>query len=216
MQNLAKAISWIFNPLLMPIYALIIVMYVPSDHFFYNPYCMYRLPEYNKLLILYRFFLLCAAVPAMFFFILKRYGFINSIEMDERKERAIPIIIMFAFSLLLYISTVLGTQHSSFLPKYIYALPLSGVLITFVFYFLNKWKKISIHAAAAGILVGFVFAFILDHEEFHLWVLALSFVISGIVLSSRLYLEKHTLQETIIGWGIGSFITFGVNYFYFY
>ncbi|MBL1279793.1 MAG: phosphatase PAP2 family protein [Fluviicola sp.] len=216
MQKVAQTISWVFNPLLMPIYALLLVMYIPSDHIYYNPYCMFRMPESNKLVILYRFFLLCTLFPGLAFFIMAKFGMVSSIEMNTQKERAKPILVMFIFSMLLYISTVIGTQHASFIPKYIFALPLSGAFVTLVFYFLNKWKKVSIHAAAVGMLVGFLFAYLLDHEEFEIGVLAIGFVLSGLVMSARLFLKKHTLEELIIGWIIGSFITFIVNYFYFF
>jgi len=216
MHKVAQIISWVFNPLLMPIYALFLVLYIPSDHVYYNPFCLFRMSDMAKLMVLYRFFLLCTLFPALFFIIMKKFEMIDSIEMNTQKERSKPIIVMFAFSLVLYVSTIIATQHVSFLPKYLFALPLSGVIVTFIFYFVNQWRKISIHAAAVGMLVGFLFAFILGHEEFQIWILAIAFVISGLVMSARLYLKKHTLEELIIGWGIGCFITFMVNNYYFF
>ncbi len=216
MHNFAQAISWIFNPLLMPIYGLLLVMYIPSDHLTYNPYCMYYLPVENKISIVYIFLLFGFAAPGLSFYLLQRRNIIQSIEMDSRKERTIPIVIMFAYCLMLYILLLYLSKGSTLLPKYLYALPLSGVLVTFVFFFLNRWKKISIHSAASGILVGFILAYIIGHVEFKLIMLAIAIVISGLVMSARLFLEKHTLTETIIGWVIGAFITFSVNYFYFY
>lgn len=216
MHNFAQVISWIFNPLLMPLYGLLMVMYFPSDHITYNPYCMYYLPAENKMSILYIFLLFGFAAPGLSFYLLQRRNIIQSIEMESRKERRIPIIIMFAYCLMLYILLVYLSNGSTLLPKYIYALPLSGTVVTFIFFFLNQWKKISIHSAAAGILVGFIFAYILGHYEYTLAMLATAFIISGLVMSARLFLEKHSMQETIIGWSIGAIVTFLVNYFYFY
>ena len=214
MSAISQFISWLFMPLLMPIYALLIVMYVPSDHYFYNPFCMYLLPQESKTAILYMFILFGVAAPGLSFYLLQRSNIIQSIEMDNRKERSIPIVVMFLYCLMLYVMFVYKSGHSSIIPKYIYALPLSGVFVTFIFFFINRWKKISIHAASSGILVGFIFAYMIEHSDYHLWILSLAFIISGLVMSARLYLEKHTLQELIIGWGIGSFVTFAVNFYY--
>ena len=49
-----------------------------------------------------------------------------------------------------------------------FSLPLSGVFVTAVFYIANYWKKISIHAAGGGILVGFILAYILIQSEYQL------------------------------------------------
>ena len=216
MQNIAQVISWVFNPLLMPVYALLLVMYIPSDHITYNPYCMYYLPPENKMSIIYIFLLFGFAAPGLSFYLLQRRNIIQSIEMDSSKERMIPIAIMFAYCLMLYILLLYLSRGSHLLPKYLYALPLSGTIITFVFFFLNKWKKISIHSAASGILVGFIFAYILGHYEYNTAMLVIAILVSGFVMSARLLLEKHTLSETVIGWGIGLTITFLTNYFYFY
>ena len=120
---------------------------------------------------------------------------------------------MLAYCLILYIFLVLKAGNSG-VPRFIFSLPLSGVFVTLVFYFLNKWKKVSIHAAGAGILTGFILAYILYQVEYELWVLIFSILISGLVMSARLYLKKHTLFEVVFGWIIATVITFGVNYFY--
>ena len=46
------------------------------------------------------------------------------------------------------------TASAATLPKFIYALPLSGAAVTGFFVLLNQWKKVSIHAAAASWYVG--------------------------------------------------------------
>ena len=161
------------------------------------------------------FLIFSVLAPAVSFLILQRRGIIASIEMEERKERSIPIAVMFVYCLVLffYITYLINTNRL-IVPKFLTTLPLSGAAVTAVFIIANRWKKISIHAASSGILVGFVLAYILQQIEYQLWVFTISLLISGVVMSARLYLQKHTFLEVIIGWLIGSFITFALNYWY--
>lgn len=216
MRIFSQIISWIFMPLLMPIYALLLVMFVPSNiDFMQNDQCMYAMDLQFKKAFLYMFLIFSVLAPGISFLLLKRSGIIGSLEMDERRERFVPILVMAIYCLVLFFYVLyLIDANRLIVPKFIVALPLSGAVVTTLFLIANRWKKISIHAAAAGILTGFVLAYILHQVEYQLWVFTLSIFISGLVMSARLYLQKHTFSEVLIGWCIGSFFTFAINYLY--
>jgi len=214
MEKLAHFISWVFNPLTLPIYALMMVMYIPSDHQFFEPYCIYLIPDESKIAILKMFIFFGVAAPGVVFYWMYKNNQIESIEMNTQKERRLPIIFMFIFCTMLYLLILFFSGKSSILPSYIFSLPLSGAIVAAVFYFLNRWKKVSLHSASAGIMVGFIFAFILHHSAFQMWMLSLTFLISGLIMTTRLYLKKHSLNEVVIGWVLGTFITFTTVYFY--
>lgn len=214
MARISTLISWVFMPLLMPVYALLLVLYVPSNQdFFFNQDCMYTMPPEAKQAVISMFVVFCVLAPGISFLELRRRKIISSLEMDEQAERMYPILIMLMYCLVLYL-LFLYKISSNLVPKYIFALPLSGVLVTAVFAFVNRWYKLSIHAAAAGILSGFILAYLLAQTQYELWVLILSLVVSGVIMSARLYLKKHTLLEVLLGWGTGCFLTFVVNYLY--
>ena len=214
MKRIAHVVSWVFLPLFMPVYALLLVMFVPSNQdFFFNEDCMYTLPMSAKKAILYMFSIFCVVAPGISYFLLYKRGIISSVEMDDRKERGVPIIIMLIYCLLLYFLFVVKTDPS-LVPKFVFSLPLSGVFVTAVFFILNFWRKVSIHAAGTGILSGFILAYILLHVQYELWMLGLSIFISGLVMSARLFLGKHSMGDLIIGWFTACFITFIINYLY--
>ncbi|MDX2362519.1 MAG: hypothetical protein QNK23_17050 [Crocinitomicaceae bacterium] len=214
MKSAANLISWVFMPLFMPIYALLLALFVPSNQdYVFNVDCLYILPTKNKLFILLTFFIFCVMAPGFSFLLLRGRNLISSIEMEDRKERTIPILIMFAYCFMLFLMLYWKTGNAM-VSKYIYALPLSGAVVTAVYLLLNRWSKVSIHAGASGIMVGFTLAYILNHAEYQPWVFGLTIVLSGIVMSARLFLKKHTLSETIIGWFTGTLITFGICFFY--
>jgi membrane-associated phospholipid phosphatase len=214
MKLISQVISWVCLPLFMPMYALLFVMYVPSNQdFLFNEDNMYLLPHDAKMALLYMFGVFCVIAPGASFIILRRRNIISDIEMDNRKERNIPIMIMLVYCLVLFFLFKVKASNTM-IPKFVFSLPLSGVFVTAVFYIANYWKKISIHAAGGGILVGFILAYILIQSEYQLWILAFAFLISGVIMTARLYLEKHTMLEVIIGWFTATIITFTVNYLY--
>jgi membrane-associated phospholipid phosphatase len=216
MRIISQIISWIFMPLFMPIYALLLVMFIPSNiDFMQNDQCMYAMDLQFKKAFLYMFLIFAVLAPGISFILLKRSGLISSLEMDERRERFIPILVMAIYCLVLFFYILYLIQSNRLtVPTFIVALPLSGAAVTTVFLIVNRWKKISIHAASAGILTGFVLAYILRQVDYQLWVFILSIVISGLVMSARLYLQKHTFSEVLIGWCIGGFITFVICFWY--
>ena len=214
MKIFSQIISWLFLPLFMPVYALLLVMFVPSNQdFFFNEDCFYTMILQNKIVILSRFILFCVITPGLSYLLLVRYKIISSVHMETSRERNIPIIIMLVYCLLLYFMFVREGDLVS-LPKFVYSLPLSGVFVTATFFFLNRWKKVSIHAGGGGILVGFILAYILLHAQYELWILAVAIVVSGMIMTARLFLGKHTMDELLIGWGTATFLTFAVNYLY--
>lgn len=201
-------------PLLMPFYALVAVMFIPStQNFNYLSENLYVVPFEFKKALLYMFFIFCIAAPGFSFLILARKKMISSVEMDGRKERSIPILIMLGYVLVLYVFLVVKVSDSG-VSKFVLALPLSGVFVAISFYFLNLWKKISLHAAGVGIFTGFIFAYVLFQNYYEMYLLIFAVLISGVVMSARLYLRKHDLFEVVFGWLVAVAITFCVNYFY--
>lgn len=211
--TLSHIISWVFLPLLMPNYGLILTLYLPSQSKSIAEVSLYALPEELKSQLLFVFFVFSALLPAMAFFTLHKQGVISTIDMENRLERSVPLIIMFVFCLLLFILfQVKAPDHV--LPKYLYALPLAGALVTGIFMFINRFIKISLHAGGAGILVGFLMAYIAAQVGFAFWVLPLAILASGVTIAARLYLGKHQPIEVYTGWTLAVTITFCCNYFY--
>lgn len=207
METLAKIFSWLLLPLFTPMYALIAILFVPSE----NPYCfyydcMFMLTEPAKWALIYMFSIFLIVAPGLSFVIMYRWKMISTIEMDDKNERTLPIMIMLLYSTVLYLAMLYVSPPQ--ISRFILSFPLSGMLVVIAFYFLNKWKKISIHAAGAGIATGFILAYTLLHPYYSISLLAASVVLSGIVMSARVYLEKHTLFEVAVGWFTGVFITF--------
>lgn len=214
MKISSQIISWLFVPLFTPVLAALVAMYIPSYQDVLNEDCMYLLTDQQKWQIFYSYFFFCVIVPGLALLYLKGIGVVSTIEVDDRKERAIPILVMFCSCLGLYLLHTLTIPKSFDYPKYIYSYPLAGVVATAVFFFQTLWKKVSLHAGGMGIMSGFLIAYAVEMEQFQLWILPFAIISSGLVMSARVYLEKHTLLEVVVGWFTGTFVTFAVNYYY--
>lgn len=214
MKILAEVLSWVFLPLLMPVYGLLLAMYVPSNQdYLFNEDSLFFLRDEAKLAILYMFMIFSVIAPGLAFVLLHKWKIITTIDMENQRERNIPMFIMLTFCLILYFLFLVKAQNN-ILPKYIYALPLSGVFVTVIYTYINRWIKISLHGGGAGILTGFLFAYALEQAEFRFWILIFAIVASGLTIGARLYLKKHTQTEVYTGWSLAVLMTFLVNYLY--
>lgn len=214
MKLSSQIISWLFVPLLTPIIGVMLVMYFPSYQDVLNEDNLFILTDEQKGQILYSYFFFCVIVPGLALLYLKGIGKISTIEVDDRKERALPILIMFCSCLGLFLLHKITIPSNLNFSKYIYSYPLSGVIVTAIYFFQTFWKKVSIHAGGMGIMAGFVIAYAAEMQEFPMWIVPFVIITSGMVMSARVFLEKHTLLEVVVGWFTGTFVTFAVNYYY--
>jgi len=216
MKLSSQLISWFFVPLITPVFALLLVMLVSSPSFSdqLNNDTLYFIPDEHKWRLFLHYLFFCLVVPAMSLLYLKAIGVISTIEVDDRRERALPILVMLVSCLGLYIFHLYVIPKEWNFSKYVHAYPLSGVIATIVFFFQTLWKKVSLHAGGMGIMSGFLIAYAAEMEAFQMWIIVFAIVSSGLVMSARVYLEKHSLLEVVVGWFTGTFVTFAVNYFY--
>lgn len=212
-RALSHFFSWVFLPLFMPTYGLLLTLYFPSEPIVLNKNAIFLLPPEIKTQVLTLFFIFSALAPGLSFIALHKRKVISTIDMENQKERNIPLIIMFAYCIVLFLLFVYKAPNNV-LPKYFYALPLSGALVTALFMFINRWIKISMHAGGAGILVGFLFAFFKEQLIFDFWIIIAAVIASGLTIASRLYLDKHRPVEVYAGWTLAMIITFICNYLY--
>jgi membrane-associated phospholipid phosphatase len=193
---------------------MLIVMFVPSNQdFLFNEDSMYLLPLQNKMIVIYMFFIFSIVAPGISFVILRLMNVITTIDMESRRERLIPMILMLTYCLILYFLFMLKAQNNM-LPKYVYALPLAGVFVTASYTLINRWIKISLHGGGAGILTGFVFAYSFEQAEFKFWTLIAVVLASGLTIMARLFLRKHTPTEVYTGWSLAVVVTFLINFYY--
>jgi hypothetical protein len=203
MKNLSTAISWLFMPLIMPVYALLITMYIPSfESGFYQRNTLFFLSPDLKLAILALFGLFSFLAPALSLHFLKRSKIISSIEVDVQKERSVPMIItaLYAafFSWFLWNKTPEGI-----LPLQVHLFPLGSFAAIIIALIVNGFEKVSLHGLGAGMFLAYIVSYYQLQIYYPLWIIFASTLLCGLILTSRLYLQKHSLKQVFLGFGIG-------------
>lgn len=214
MKNVSVIISWLFLPLFTPLYALLIVFFVPAlpksyalmDSLFFYPADI-------KLLYLLLFFVFITVAPGMSLIVLRLNNSISSLSLSKQEERGSPILIMVFYTAVLYLFMIYQNENS-LVPSLIKGMALGGFVASGLAYFINKIEKISLHGIGLGALVGFIYVYFLSLEEYSLWVFLLLILLSGLVLSARLKLKEHNLKQIALGFLLGFGSQFFCVYFY--
>jgi hypothetical protein len=191
-QPIAKVITYVFHPLLMPVYGMAIIFSAPTL-FGYLPFNVKKL---LFLIILVNNVLL--PLSLLPFFMQKKI--ISSWSISERRERNIPLII----TTLLYGATsfiILRFPVPVFLKSFIFSALLLSVIVTVV----NFWWKISLHSVGAGALIGLVLILSIKMLTPLEWYLIPAILIGGLILSSRLKLNLHSPLQVWTGLFTGFF-----------
>jgi hypothetical protein len=186
LRLLAHIISYLFHPLLMPTYLYAAIA-------FFSPMVFQNAPWVS--FILMAVFGLTAVVPALNVLMFKLTGTINNVHMPTRQERVTPFI----FITILYIGITVLFYLKLPIPVVVKLMMLCAALVCLVcaatFFF-----KVSVHAVAMAGLTGILLALAAFSSAQTLMVPALiALVLTGVVMSSRLLLMAHTLQE--VSWG---------------
>lgn len=191
-ERIAKIITIIFHPLLMPVYGMTIIFSAPTL-FGYLPFNVKKL--LFLIMLINNVFLPLSLLP--FFMHMK---VISSWSVSERKERNIPLII----TTILYGATsfiILRFPIPLFLKSFIFGTAFLSVIVTVI----NFWWKISLHSVGAGGLIGLVLILSLKMLTPLEWYLIPAIITGGLVLSSRLKLNLHNPQQVWIGLFTGFF-----------
>lgn len=210
---LSHVFSWLLLPLFMPLYGLLIAMYYPSMELNSGRINIHMIPEGIKWKLFAVFSIFSCVAPGISYVGLHKFKIISTLDMENKEERHLPLILMFIYGILLYILFVLNDPNHV-LPSYYFSLTLSGVFVTGIYMIITRYIKISMHAGGAGILCGFLFSFFQRQMDPSILWMVLSLISAGLVIGSRYYLEKHTPKELFWGITIAFCVTSGLVAFY--
>ncbi|MFP4664781.1 MAG: hypothetical protein ACLFM1_10175 [Bacteroidales bacterium] len=186
----ARLISWVFHPLLSPLFACILVFL--SGH--YLRYIDSAL-IFSILLI---FFTITFALPALLLPLLYYQQLIKDLNMPGRKSR--PVV---------YLSTLILYATSSFLmyrfefPDLLEKLMLSYTILLAVLTMLSLFYKASAHTAAVGSLAGLVLFLSLYYNMDLRLTFSGLILIAGLSGSARIVLRYDNLQQVSAGFLLG-------------
>ncbi|MBT8303168.1 MAG: hypothetical protein KJP09_01765 [Bacteroidia bacterium] len=189
MHNILRSISYIFHPLLMPLLGVI---------FYFS-----KTPRYLPLPIikakLISIFILTIVLPVLLFYLLKSLKKVGSIYLVSTKERIIPLVLN-SIIIILVLQRILPQNEIIELYYFFVGILLSTIacLILAILKF-----KASIHMIAVGGIFMFFIALSIHFSININGTIAMLFILTGAIATSRLYLKAHDNIELVIGFFIG-------------
>ena len=191
LTGVSNFLSWIFVPMMMPVYGAIIAFTL-------------SILSFNMLSVRVLFIGLVAGInlmlPISVIIILKRVGVLSDYGVNRRSERSLPyligIVCLIATAVLLYF------KHA---PLWFVAFYVGGALAGIIELLVNLRWKISAHAAGVAGVVALLSYLVL--YDFTLpsafgWLVA-SVAIAGLVGSARILLGKHSVWQVLAGYAVG-------------
>ncbi len=200
-MRFSKIISVILHPIFMPIIAFSLsIKSLPGIGF----------SVINNLGFIYLVLLLSTIImPLMSIFFLIQKNMVASLEMNNYKERFVPLIITAIWMCygyykvyeIIVFSTVLKIEF------------LCAIIIIFIAAFISKFWKISLHMLGAGGVVGVLFGINILYGGL-LQAIIISLLLAGILGTARINEKAHNHKQVYAGFLIGFLVeSAGVLFF---
>lgn len=196
MHLAARLVSYLFHPLLFLTYLVILLGLMMPRFLLIPPAAIWRFAGFVALITF--------IFPAANIVMLKAFGTIRSLEMEKRKDRLLPFMMITVFygvvCAMFYYKVSMNLNFNKIM---LIATALTAVATVMTFFF-----KISIHSLAMGGALGIIMPLNKAAGGALLYPVALLIVLAGLVMSARLYLQVHTLREVGYGAALGFLVGF--------
>ncbi len=187
-RGIAQFISYIAHPGLMPLVGVVFALLI-SPQYVGRPIF---------LIVLLYVFVGTYLFPFSLVMVLKKFGLIRSLHMNEARERRLPYLTAGLF----YFITA-QSLRSFPIPFSVSQYLFAGVLILGIALLFLQKIKLSIHLAGVGAFSGLVLYTSYYYGLQLLLFIALTFLIAGLVGTARLKLKAHTPTEVYLGYLLG-------------
>lgn len=188
LETMAEVISLLFTPLIIPTYAIFFALNLE--------YIAVRSLLSTRIIVALAVLVFTCILPIISIAILHRMGKISDTGVNKQEERALPYII----TIIGYLAGAIYLTNVN-APQWIAMFLIGAGLAAIASMLINiKWK-ISAHGAGMGGVVAMFFTIWSNGYAQHDFLIATSIVIllTGIVGTSRLILNKHTLGQVLAG-----------------
>lgn len=195
LKTASRILSAVFTPFIMPTLSFLLLYLFTYLAF---------MPLVYKGVVLGVVYLFTACIPILLIFLYQRFFGNGMKELRERKKRFAP----YALTAISYCCCGI-ILYRLYVPHY-----LSAIIITFIFcimvcgLFNIKWK-ISTHTAACGLMIGLLLPYSIIFHFNPLGWLSIFILVSGLIGTALLILQRNTLIEVILGFVVGMFC--GIN-----
>ena len=189
--KLARMISYVFHPLLIPTYVLLMLLNL-------DIFLSFALPWSYKVALTGVVVLTTVLFPLFLTWMLVRLGTISTIFMTTKEERTYPALAISVFYYLTYF-LLRGIHISSIFSYYM----LGATLLAIISLMVNFYTKISLHMVAAGSFTGLFLGLALKFGLNLNTEIIAGILLAGIIGFARLKSDSHQPAEIYSGFGVG-------------
>lgn len=195
MKSMAHIISTIFQPLLMPIFSVLLL-------FVYTHFRVIYADHFWK--IIFPVVLFSFIIPSILIYLMFRLRLISDLSLKVRHERFLPYgVTLFSYGFLIFYYYKMG------MPSWLIMMMMASIIIMILAIIITLRWKISAHMFGIGGLVGGVMGvsyFVENSNPYYLFISL--FLIAGLVGTSRLILRRHTPSQVYAGFVLGFAVSF--------
>ncbi len=190
-NGIARVFSTLFHPLFIPTLGMFVLLQL-------NTYINYSLPGAARRFIILIIFINTAIVPVLSVLIMKRTGHVSSYILEKRSDRIFPLLV----AAVMFFMTYYLLQQLS-IPSLIYFFIMAATILILAALLVTLSWKISLHMVSMGGFTAFLIIASLILRADISWIVAASFLVSGITAASRIHLGAHTPAQVYSGYMLG-------------
>ena len=199
-MRLSRVVSAVFHPCLLPIYAVITVLFSDTVYSFYTMRV--------KFYLIWVVVLYAAFIPMLAYFLFKRLDGLKRMSIDRSRLRMLMLMVG-AVCYMLCAVTLLKLPSLLLFRKLATAAVMCEIFCIFT---VRRWN-VSLHLAAMGAVTAlFVMLNIIGVMSLF-WPMVAAIIVSGLLASSRLCLGLHDGWEGLAGFG-GGFLVSSLSLLY--
>ncbi len=196
LRTVSRVLSFVFHPLLFTTYLVLLLGLFMPRFLLIPAEAIWRFAGFVAVITF--------VFPAANLVMLKAFGTISSLEMQSRRDRIVPFVMITLFygvvcAMFFYKVSV----NVNFNKLMLIAASMTAVATVATFFF-----KISIHSLAMGGAIGIVLPLNKAGEGVLLYPIVAMILLGGLVMSARLYLQAHTVREVGYGAAVGFLVGF--------
>lgn len=200
--RIAKIISYLLHPFLVPTYGVLLYFYLVEPHL------LGSIPPQAKLILLAITFTFTFLLPVFTVLLLFRAKHISNLEVNTAQERRWPFLI----TACCYLGAYYTIPDLPDMPgiSVLRALILGATFAIILTLLINLYTKISAHMVAIGGLAGAFIAFSYRTQiTFDITIFS-CLIASGLVGFARLSLRAHTPPQVYLGFLVGALCEAGL------
>lgn len=188
MDKLAKIISVIAHPVLLPTWMMLI--FITSG--------IFKISFLRADVCMIVVFCTTFIIPILILSVLKKFKLIKSLLMEKREDRFIPLFIMV---LSLYVTSRFFNGVNALILYNFYLI--SNLVLCVVAFWINIYWKISFHGIGWGAFTCMLFIMSTIAAPLYLDCFIASILVSGLVGWARLKLKSHSETQLYVGFTVG-------------